>query len=58
MGSCEKAIINKLQTFQNQILRIIDNMPRFARLRIFHENLNIAPVSEFIRRHAKNSTKK
>lgn len=42
--------INKLQTFQNKVLRIVLNAPWFIRNSLIQRELDILPIKEFIRK--------
>ncbi|GJQ86894.1 hypothetical protein Trydic_g19557 [Trypoxylus dichotomus] len=44
--------MNKLQVFQNQILRMALNVPWFARNTTLHEDTEVEPLIDFIRRIA------
>ncbi|CAI6374212.1 unnamed protein product [Macrosiphum euphorbiae] len=47
-GSCANSHLNKIQIYQNKILRIITDAPWFVRNKAIHKDLNIPTINEHI----------
>lgn len=57
-GCAKKVHINKIQTFQNKVIRNVVNAPWYVRNSDIHRDLKIAFVNEEIRKHARKHTER